>query len=540
MVKKGGVDLSEYELQRQANIAERDALLKQLALDAAGAGLGPKPVVKKPASNGTRTHRKAPLAKRIKQEVVPARKSSRLAGFTADSEVVKRKAEDDYTTAKEQERAKKQRVSGDLSLSDVVVSGKEWDKSQKFIVDIINRGANPYKRTFGEAEVQKTSDKELKAIREKMSGLELYDGWEPNQIKIVPERIYSMSFHPTPDKPLLFAGDKLGNLGIFDASQKPPKLEMSNDDDNEDEPRIPPPSITSFHLHTRTISAFQFSPVNPSYCYTSSYDSSIRLLDLAKSTSTEVYAPPSAMDDEPLSGIEIDPQSPHVLYFSRLDGYVGRIDTRASPKKADIFQLSEKKIGGFSLHPRAPHILATASLDRYMRIWDTRKTEGKGDAAHFGLVGEHLSALSVSHAAFNSVGQVATASYDDTIKIHSFARTPLASLAPDTKTKGNSLEHPRLTEQDMEPHSIRHNNQTGRWVTILRPQWQVAPETQPQTQRFVIGNMNRFVDVYAGSGEQLAQLGGDGVTAVPAVAVFHESKDWIAGGTASGKLCLWK
>ena len=51
--------------------------------------------------------------------------------------------------------------------------------------------------------------------------------------------------------------------------------------------------------------------------------------------------------------------------------------------------------------------------------------------------------------------------------------------------------------------------------------------------------MNRFVDIYAGTGEQLAQLGGDGITAVPAVAVFHENVDWVAAGTASGKLCLW-
>ena len=58
-------------------------------------------------------------------------------------------------------------------------------------------------------------------------------------------------------------------------------------------------------------------------------------------------------------------------------------------------------------------------------------------------------------------------------------------------------------------------------------------------QRFVIGNMRRFVDVYAGDGQQLAQLGGNGITAVPAVAVFHESMDWVAAGTASGKLALW-
>ena len=72
----------------------------------------------------------------------------------------------------------------------------------------------------------------------------------------------------------------------------------------------------------------------------------------------------------------------------------------------------------------------------------------------------------------------------------------------------------------------------------LRPQWQSSPSDG--VQRFVIGNMNRFVDVYSGAGEQLAQLGGDGrITAVPAVAQFHPTKDWIAAGTASGKLCLW-
>jgi len=48
-----------------------------------------------------------------------------------------------------------------------------------------------------------------------------------------------------------------------------------------------------------------------------------------------------------------------------------------------------------------------------------------------------------------------------------------------------------------------------------------------------------FVDVYSADGTQLAQLGGEGLTAVPAVAVFHPNKDWIAGGTASGKLALW-
>ena len=74
-------------------------------------------------------------------------------------------------------------------------------------------------------------------------------------------------------------------------------------------------------------------------------------------------------------------------------------------------------------------------------------------------------------------------------------------------------------------------------VARLRAQWQRHPPDS--LQRFCIGNMNRFVDLYTANGEQLAQLGGDGITAVPAVAQFHPSEQWVAAGTASGKLCLW-
>ncbi|KAL8930374.1 MAG: hypothetical protein Q9172_000083 [Xanthocarpia lactea] len=530
MAKKETTELSDYERQRQENIAQRDKLLKQLALDASSAGLGPgqKPKPAKPTS----THRKKPVVKKVKEEIVPRRTSSRIAGIEADSEVAKRKAEDEYVAVQEAARVKRQRISGPLDLSEIQVAGKGWDKNENFlqsVVDVVSRGANPYKRTFGEEEVKETTNKELRALREKMSGLELYDGFEPNRIKITPERIYSLGFHPVTEKPLVFAGDKLGNLGIFDASRpsdsknlEPVKIENQDEEEAEDSPN---PNITSFHLHTRTISSFQFSPHNPSHLYTSSYDSSVRLLDLTKSSTTEIYSPTDSSLDEPISGVEMDPLSPHLLYFSRLDGHIGRSDTRA-PNTVDIFKLSEKKIGGFSLNPSCPHFIATASLDRTMRIWDLRKLSGKKGAQLPALCGEHESRLSVSHAAFNSAGQVATASYDDTVKIHTFEGMSSWTAGVD------------LTEKEMAPSAIiRHNNQTGRWVTILRAQWQLHPSDN--VQRFCIGNMNRFVDVYTSKGEQLAQLGGDGITAVPAVAQFHPTNDWVAAGTASGKLCLW-
>lgn len=487
MARKKPAELSEFEKQRLANKVQRDNLVKQLALDAASAGLAPQSA--KPQSKINGSQKKKPTVKKLKVEDVPRRTSSRLAGLEADSEVAKRKVDDEYAAVQELERAKRQRVSGDVNLSDVVVAGKEWDQKENFFVDVVLRGAKPYERTFGEKEVKKTTDKELRALREKMSGLELYDGFEPNRIKITPERIYALGFHPTVDKALIFAGDKLGNLGIFDASQTAPQVKSepikTEAQDDEDEGRkgkrslpwaasrattkaktkteeqnergsndMSDPNITSFHLHSRTISSFQFSPINPSHLYTSSYDSSIRLLDLSKSTSTEVYAPPDSSLDEALSGVEVDPKSPHVIYFSRLDGHLGRTDTR-SPGPPDIFQLSEKKIGGFSLHPGIPHFMATASLDRFMRLWDLRKMGDRKGTQMAHSVGEHDSRLSVSHAAFNSVGQVVTSSYDDTLKVYTF------------KGMGEWPAGKTLSEKEMQPSSIiRHNNQTGRWVTM--------------------------------------------------------------------------
>ena len=169
--------LSEYEEQRNANIAERDALLRKLALDAANAGLGPKPS-KSLSNSAPKSQKKGRPAKKIKEEVVLRRTSSRIAGLEADSEKAKRKADEEYEAVQEAARIKRQRVTGDLEVKDIVVAGQEW--SQRDFGSVVDRGARPYERTFGETEIKETTDKELRAVRERLSGLELYEGFEPN------------------------------------------------------------------------------------------------------------------------------------------------------------------------------------------------------------------------------------------------------------------------------------------------------------------------------------------------------------------------
>lgn len=267
-----------------------------------------------------------------------------------------------------------------------------------------------------------------------------------------------MSFHPNVEKPLIFAGDKLGNLGILDASQKPAREVKTEDDgeDNEGED-FPDPEITTIKPHARTISSLHSHPKSPGKLYMASYDSSIRILDLEKSVAVEAYAPSSISSDEPISGIDMTRDDDNCLYFTTLEGVFGRHDIRTGStnnKSTDMYELSDKKIGGFSLYPSRPNYFATASLDRTMRLWDIRKLSKDAPTP----VGEHASGLSVSHAAFNGVGQVATTSYDNTIKIHDFGVKGLL--------KGWEPNH-TLSPNESKPDTvIRHNCQTGRWVSM--------------------------------------------------------------------------
>ncbi|KAF3763909.1 WD repeat-containing protein [Cryphonectria parasitica EP155] len=513
--KKEGVSL--FEQRRLQNIAANQAILKDISKSAvkiAKPPPAPKPVRRKRSPVGR--------SERPKREpTVATRASSRLKG----QDPVKRERDDNVPAAllPPERPAKKARVSDDLSLDSIMVEGRKFNDNINSLGLLLPKmGADPGVRTFDEDDIKKTTDKDLKKLRESMNKLEMYDKWAVNDIKIVPQRIYSMGFHPTQAKPLIFAGDKEGAMGIFDASQEVTEV----NDEDEDEVSVEPPVISAFKTHTRTISSFHFPSTDFNAVYTASYDSTIRKLDLGAGTpvSVQVFGP----DDEqdlPISSIDMASSDPHTIIFSTLSGSVGRYDLRTKDD-AEIWELSDAKIGGFSLHPQAPHLLATASLDRTMKIWDLRKITGKA-SPHPHPVGEHVSRLSVSHASWSPTGHVATSSYDDTIKIYDFSEA--ASRWKAGYTAG---------DDEMKPtHVVKHNNQTGRWVTILKPQWQRHPADG--IAKLAIGNMNRFVDVYGADGEQLAQLDGEGITAVPAVAHLHPTQNWVVGGTASGKVCLW-
>ena len=83
--------------------------------------------------------------------------------------------------------------------------------------------------------------------------------------------------------------------------------------------------------------------------------------------------------------------------------------------------------------------------------------------------------------------------------------------------------------------SIRHDNNTGRWITPFRAVF------TPRGDGVVLGGMRRTVDVYsAADGRQLAALRSDFMTAIGSRVAMHAERPVLAAATASGRVNVWR
>jgi WD40 repeat protein len=521
-------ELSEFEKQRQANIERNKKLLNSLNLNSISNEIyqdikkeEDKRHLKKkrPASSsGSR-------AKKVKAEhpILPTRRSRRLAGVQVDDSDAKAKnfelEEDRRKREKEQlEKLKSIRVNGELSLIDLVKGDgdddggeddqKLLDKFQSFLNNSKNFSIGDYYETITQKD---NSSKDVKKLREEFSTKKIYEHFRPNEVKLTRERMTYITFHPTIDKKLIIGGDTNGNCGIWNS-------------DNTEEV-----DITSFKLHGKAIAKYEFDLNELNKVYTASYDASIRMIDLKTLKSTQFFI------NEDNAGIsDINFNNDHELYYTTLDGEFGRLDLRASDhSKRKILRLSLKKIGGFAIHPMNKNQIATASLDRTLKLWDIRNVKDSKDWNEldeldtFHSYGTYDSRLSVSTVDWNHSNDLVCNSYDDTINVFNLGNDALNWSSDYTLPKN------QLNPQ----HKIKHNCQTGRWVSILKAKWHKFPSDK--TEKFVIANMNKYYDVYDRNGVQLAHLSDPLMTVVPAVCNFHQSQNWLVGGGASGKVYLF-
>ncbi|RKP26278.1 WD40-repeat-containing domain protein [Syncephalis pseudoplumigaleata] len=468
--------LSEYELARLENIRRNQEVLASLNLPALAT---PPPSSAEKRKAGTVRRPSTVKKKRDTKEREPVRQSARLRGKPPTlTKSMLALASPSTAEVKPQVQLRK-RIEDDIDLA--------------LAADVAGLGP--------QGKVDEETARDVAEVRETFSKLRILHE-EDGTVKVTPERIYCTAFHPS-QQLLVAAGDKAGTLGFWDATRSPADDSDVASEEREDKPD----PVYTYTAHTGTLASMKYTP-DGGRLFTSGYDGAIRYLDMTAQKFMEAYYYEFTADSD----------DPRELLIGSLD-----IDPTHSDvgRGTSLYPLLEKKIGCVSVNPHSArtHYIATSSLDRTLRIWDARKMATAADPTQLEPVTEFAHGKSVTAAYWSPDGQrLVSSSYDDTLRVFDIGDTAAPSLAS--------------------PIKIRHNCQTGRWVTMLRAGWIRHEPTHPT---FLIGNMRRSVDLFSAmTGELIWTLTApDMLTAVPAVAAAHPLRHAIVGGTASGRMLIW-
>ena len=163
--------------------------------------------------------------------------------------------------------------------------------------------------------------------------------------------------------------------------------------------------------------------------------------------------------------------------------------------------------------------MASGGLDGVVRLFDIRKFgDDRGHSKWKSpkpICTQHTG-LSISSSFFSPSGQyLLTTSFANRLDILEDAHMKTGASKP--------------------THSIRHNNQTGRWLTTFQATW------HPSLDIFCSGSMNqpRCMEVFDGKGGKLLRaVTGDSLTSVMSRTCFHPTtKELIMiGGNSSGRV----
>ena len=215
--------------------------------------------------------------------------------------------------------------------------------------------------------------------------------------------------------------------------------------------------------------------------------------------------------------------------------------TSALPKcVVAAFSLHEKKINTLSIDcAGGGHLFAASASDGSVQVFDLRKIVGgnasssspastkikcdlgaspssRARAAKPVLVGGHAQSCQGAFFSPDGSGRLVSTSRDNTVKIWSTKK--------DAET---ALTDPLV--------SIRHDNNTGRWITPFRAVF------TPRGDGVVLGGMKRTVDVYcAADGRQLATLRSEHMTAIGSRVAMHAERPMLAAATASGRVNVFR
>ncbi|KIK18943.1 hypothetical protein PISMIDRAFT_169387 [Pisolithus microcarpus 441] len=554
-------ELSAYEIEREANIARNRALLEELGLKDTSTSLGlppkhtPKPKAK-PGQSAKRPKRElveqAPrrLSARLRKEVIdPNETPTQRRKREAEAKKRKREEEEERIAAEEQARLAKRPRTHELDLAVLTEAAEPSDTELGALRGIFQAITNvPATRRIGDVrdwvfERSNQEEREVEMLRSKLGKMKIV-----SMAKVTDSRIYSSACHPEPSKDLVFVGDKHGQLGIWDARATPDEV---TDEDGNVLPADDKEMGKCWRLQQHwpatpqsSISCIKFDPIDAHSVFTTSYDCTIRRLSFVSSVSHQIFS----SSDTLITSIDLPP-SGHEMWISDTSGTITHYDLREGEKHTRRYQLSDNKIGSVSVNPTSPHLLITASNNRFVRLWDSRKlqtltlgTESTGPVDHDydhetiqtfmgstqgrGLMrAEFQHGKSATSAQWDPRGRsIVSTSYDDSVNLWELDAAKYDSLPVFPSFKPFSR--------------IKHNCQTGKWLTLLRAVWNPNPDVYPH---FTIANMQHSLDIFSCKGDLVARLSDrQRISAVQAVTCSHPNiVERCVTGNASGRCVLW-
>jgi len=468
--------LCEYEKIRLKNIRERQAMFAELEINSAKSEYT---VVSTPAPKSRNVSDRGIVgdlkANRAKKEVLPPRKSSRIAGGKVP-EITR------YVPLEEDTPEEPPVVLEPIKVGE---SLKNRDEMKEALVTSF---------------LQKLKDSSKNDVKpSRSSNLNNLNLAEEGVAKVVPERIFSMAVHPSPTTLTVAVGDKWGAIGLWD-------IENTSGPAN---------GVHLMKPHTRPVNCLSWDLANTDNLISTSYDGTVRLLDTEKQEFSMIYGEEEFLSWGGWTSFHTQVDRDILLVSQGKAGSVACMDRRVSWSKPvakyHLFMKNHAKT--IQVHPTRSELLITGNNKAEVCIFDLRTaTEGKLMARYSNLMGH---TKSISSCAFNPEGdQVVTIAVDDRIRLY------------DTTT----------FKPDCAPVcSVKHNNQTGRWLTPFRVCWDPS-----QRHTFYTGSMDqpRTIEAWSSQGGNLVikkKMRHELLASVCSIVTVHPSRDVLIGGNSSGR-----
>ncbi|KAM6308558.1 WD repeat-containing protein 76 [Aegotheles albertisi] len=316
---------------------------------------------------------------------------------------------------------------------------------------------------------------------------------EANIKKVVRYRVCSMAIHPSESIIFLAAGDTSGQVGLWNV-----------DCQSEEGTRV-------FVPHNFPVRCMHFSPFSPTQLLSLS-DDVLRCADVTRAVFDEVCR----NEEESFSSFDFLEDGASTAVVGHWDGRVAVVDRRTPGTSAELSaDIGFQRTRTVHVHPvNKQYFIAAGSVD--VCIYDVRCLKSKGNKPVSSLQGH---TKSVASAYFSPVtgSRVVTVCADDKLRVYD--TTSLSSTAPVLST-------------------VRHNNNTGRWLSRFRAVWDPKQE-----QCFVVGSMARprQIEVFQDTGKLLHTFCNmDCLGSVCSINAVHPSRNILVGGNSSGRLHVFK